>query len=312
MDKSKDRRIYCSTIYNATANTIMLLQFNESNLYNAMEFINSTRRIYGLEILISQYSLIDIQESDVQKPKSIQPAEYKETKYYMVIGGSPYNYKKIYEYVDLSNPFLEVIQKEILTHMSSTDFKNLIEAGILDEDWFTYKNREAKSEQLIDINTIYAHRNCKIMYDNIKTIMDKLPNVFTSLDVAKLIHIYDEYRTDIYNPIELADRLESTIHHNDDYDAGEYMYYKTIITNLSSLYEAIAPGIVDVNNLETLTYLTAPSYMRTEEMEDNDVFKTAELDPNKLDEAFHQEYDKFNSPLVDNNIIYKNIDEEHR
>jgi len=310
----QNRAIQSKVIYNTKFNVIILVQYYDSNLYSAMQFLNNTNKV-GLTTLIAHYA--ETKEEDKEsnnetgKIKINTPIEYINHKYYMLVSGTPKQYAELYKYLELSNPLLESITLELYNNVSSTQFEEIINTGVLREDEFKYCRCDAKYDSLRPISS--KIKDSKIYYDDFTLIMGRIPSIFESINVMNIIHVHDTEQNlanGIYrNPVEIVREMEDASHHYDDHAGQEtYCLNHNLIKELSPLYNSIAPELINTNDIDTLYTLIAPIYM-IEEYED-DVLLTGSVSPEKLDEIFQQEYDRFNNPASDANVIYVNVDEE--
>ena len=310
----QNRAIQTKTIYDTKFNVVILIQYYDSNLYSAMQFLNNANKA-GLTTLIAHYA--ETKEEDREsnnesgKIKINMPIEYINQKYYMLVSGTPKQYAELYKYLELSNSLLESVTLELYNNVSSTPFEEIINTGVLREDNFKYCKCDAKYDNLYSISS--KIKDSKIYYDDFSLIMGRIPNIFESINVINIIHVYETeqnlnngiYRT----PIDIVREMEDASHHYDDHVGQEtYFLNHNLIKELSPLYNIIAPELISTDNIHTLYTLIAPIYM-IEEYED-DVLLTGSVSPEKLDEIFQQEYNRFNNPTSDANIVYVNVDEE--
>ena len=312
--KRQNRKVQSKVIYNTKFNVIILIQYYDANLYSAMQFLNNANKV-GLTTLISHYAEVNKEDEEVNnsegKIKINIPIEYINQKYYMLISGTPEQYAELYKYLDLSNTLLDSITLEIYNNISSTPFDEIITTGVLIEDEFKFSKRAAEYDKLVHAPN--KLKDFDIHYDDFNLIMSRIPNTFEAISVVGLIHIY-ETEPDLINgtyenPIEIVKKMFEATNHYDNHEGQEtYFLNRELILALSQLYDAIAPELIDTNNIDTLYTLIAPIYM-IEEFED-DVLSTGEVSPEKLDDIFQQEYDRFTNPLADSDILYVNVDEK--
>ena len=301
------------SIYNTEQNFIVLIEYNPLVFYDVIEFLNYASNS-RLKILISHSNreVLEQEESrmDIKPRKNYK---FVENRYYLIISGEPGDYANALEYIPLSNIIMENIMQEVYQNISSTEFNDYIKDNVISLDSFKYKKVRPNYDELKSINNDLLENHI-MYYDDIETIKSRLPSCVSTLDLASIIHLYFnkdfsnriDYlyinATDLINKYHTLSLLESNKNTNMTSQLATTIMH---IKLLKPLWEIILP-YYDENNLDLLTILSSPIYLKSELDEDD--LSYADLPISKLDQIFQETYDKFNNPSIDS-AIYKNIDE---
>lgn len=283
-------------LYNTHDNLIILIQYGYNDFYNAIKFIDACYKA-GLNIELSYHKATEEDNSKEIKPHS--PEKVIQYTFYIIVYGSTDKYAKIFDYEVISNTILKSIINDIYNSCDSVLFENLISYGVLSRNKFKYNGIRPQYDEYKTVSN--PMKKDPLQYDDIKTIISRIPVSFLDLDIFKMINIYDGNRT--ITAYQLIDTLLNNPITSENDNAYDYNIYKILSkplygTVLSSEY---------YNDINLMSIITSPVYLK-QNLEDVD-YMSYDLSYDDLDQIFQQKYDRFNITTSDNMKFYKNLDE---
>ena len=255
-----------TVIYKTRRSMYLLIQYNESDFDDVLEFITSCGKS-GI-LVVNQHVYEDIEDDDRATLKANTPLRRINERYYTLINGTYNAYAKLYENINVANSILQSVTKDICNSCCSTYFNKLIEDGILKD--FKHNGILPK----YDDSVICKMDNMTVTYDDIDKILNRLSSSYNALDIYDMITI--EHDT----ILKLSHIISEYVTNNN------YQVLMTILrqnTNLLSYYSE------DISK-DGLKYLTYPMYNRDVNTVNGDK-SIAEMD-----EIFQQDYDRFIQP----------------
>ena len=255
-----------TVIYKTRRSMYLLIQYNESDFDDVLEFITSCGKS-GI-LVVNQHVYEDIEDDDRATLKANTPLRRINERYYTLINGTYNAYAKLYENINVANSILQSVTKDICNSCCSTYFNKLIEDGILKD--FKHNGILPK----YDDSVICKMDNMTVTYDDVDKILNRLSSSYNALDIYDMITI--EHDT----ILKLSHIISEYVTNNN------YQVLMTILrqnTNLLSYYSE------DISK-DGLKYLTYPMYNRDVNTVNGDK-SIAEMD-----EIFQQDYDRFIQP----------------
>ena len=306
--KKKNRIIETETvqstvIYNSELKFVVLFSYGSKHAQDLAEFINA----FGGFVRFA-HTAVETELEESENDYSKKTIQITNNKYYVVIAGSPKNtYPYIYRHISLSNVFLEALTKEIYQHLDSSNFQYLIDDAVLDFNKFKYKNIKPKYDEMGGPLVFNFKRRAGttdienyVFWDNFKLIMSRLPNVFSAIDIAKMIAIYPRSFGCQHVDILVWDMnggMPGEDGHPYDWEEELFKLLK------EDLFNAIIPN----STPELLQIMNLPIYLREDLDEDDEVVGNVPVE--QLDEIFQQQYDRFTQPTAEYTDKYEDIDE---
>lgn len=307
-------KLQSRVIYNSQFNFIILISYGAKDFYSVIEFTSALTEIYqgngGISIVIS-HAAIEEEPVEDENNFSKRPVTIINNRYYMLIGGAPFFYNKLFDVVPPSNAILRCIIQDIYHHRSSSDFKELINLGVLNSNNFKYQNVVPDN---YDKLKKYTGDDSKVIaggFDDFDKIMSRIPSSFSAIDVARLIYI-NAFTPHIPAPffMRLPEFISDTLGEKNGSVSRCYSGI-TLRDFFARTYQAIEQPllshIIPNPDLTMLSILTVPLYMREELNEEDRINGDIPLD--KMDEIFQQDYDRFNQPTAEYIEGYEDIDE---
>lgn len=283
-------------VYNTYNNFIVLIQYGSNDFYNAIKFIDACHKA-GLGVELSYHKNIDDDESKEIKPH--EPQKVIQHTFYIIIYGSIDKYAKIFDYEVLSNTILKSVTNDIYNSCDAIIFDKLIEHDILSKSKFKYNGIKPPYDTCKSI--MNPMKKDPILYDDIDTIIERIPISFIDLDIFKIINIYDG--SQVITAYQLVDTLLNNPVETENDNAYEYILYKTLS---KPLYGAILSAEY-YNNINLMHVITAPVYLK-QNLEDID-YISEDISYDALDQIFQEKYDRFNITTSDNMKYYMSLDE---
>ena len=284
---SKDEYIRSELIYSAFDNFIILISFSDNYYQDVANFIINSK----LKMKLTQSSYeVDTGKADVDN----EPITVIKNDNYLLIAGTPLDYRYMFDSIDLSNVILDCITKEIYENMSIEDFTILVHDNILNERSFKIQKRK----DINDMKSTYHDNSLQvdILYDNIEYILSKLPSEFTNYDVFDIISFrYDNDITGIFKGRSVINDLLG----NEFSD----IIRDNIVVNL---FSGLTSNLSIENIRKMINYNKLPIYKKV--LLDSDEVLHGKINPSNLDQIFQQQYDRFNA-IVTDNTHYVDIDE---
>lgn len=280
-----DGKLYSSIIYNTREHLIFLISYGPEEFYSMIDF---TRACYEakLRILLSHDAIEESYSEEEKEDFDKKLVKIHHNRYYAVISGKATKYNDLFKKLDLSNPILESIIPDIYNQCTSTDFREMIDFGILDENKFKF----IKIAGFFDKPKQVSYNTETILFDNIDLILSRLPESFKAIDIASIIYVYlgkTSFSADVLAQYALTD-----INYVNIYNTLEKPLYWHIIK------------CADIHSLEILYQ---PLFLRADLEEDEEI--VADMKPEDLDIIFQQQYDRFTTPTIDY-TQYQDIDEQ--
>lgn len=271
-------------IYNVKENFIILISFTEDYFYSVMEFLSYRRTYLNLNIQLADSIYSEVLEETDAFGDNIRIIH---NKYYLLIGGESAFYNNLFRWADnMANSVIQAIMTEIYNNRTSSDFKPLIDHGILIEDKFKYKNIKPNYDHYANENIPKTHT-----YDDASLIMSKIPDCFTGQNLLKFIHCYQfGDQSDYYTAIDIIYKA---------YIDDNSIFQLLIERDFKDLYHSLVKNPTK----EILMNFIGPQYL-VESVE----AIAGDVSDDQLDEIFKQQYDRFNA-IRDDFIKYEDIDE---
>ena len=271
-------------IYNVRENFIILISFTEDYFYSVMEFLSYRRTYLNINIQLADSIYSEVLDETDAFGDNIRIIH---NKYYLLIGGESAFYNNLFRWADnMANSVIQAIMTEIYNNRTSSDFKPLIDHGILIEDKFKYKNIKPNYDHYANENIPKTHT-----YDDASLIMSKIPDCFTGQNLLKFIHCYQfGDQSDYYTAIDIIYKA---------YIDDNSIFQLLIKRDFKDLYHSLAKNPTK----EILMNFIGPQYL-VESVE----AIAGDVSDDQLDEIFKQQYDRFNA-IRDDFIKYEDIDE---
>lgn len=271
--ESNDCYCYSNIIWNDTNSLIILISFTKDYFEQIIEVQDAINNIPNLRgaIVFSSYD-----EEITKEDNNIDLITHK--KYYMLIGGSPLVWQKLYMNIhNLSNIVLGRIADEICYNCNYKDFELLINDGIFNK---FNKNNNVEYDMLVKTKNGYS-------YIDPEVLIKKLPNGFTGRDIIKFIEIYEPDNIESCSALSEINKLEY-LNNSSFKEHDLYPLYAALFKNPT---------------IEKLKLLLEPLYKQP----DDDAIP-GDISDESLDEIFKIHYERF-SAITDDNIYYEDIDE---
>lgn len=280
--KMDDTILNMETVYNVAENFMILMTFSEKYFIQMIEFLSYVHMSPGIKIqftssIYSEFS--DDTDEYGHKERIIHD------KYYLLIGGSPDDYLKLFYHADnIVNDVLQAIAIEIYHCRNVTEFAALIDDGVLNINAF-HKDLKTPYDKYLETETSKR-------YDNTGLILGRLPECFTGQSLLKFINCYDinEYHENI-NAFELLRKA---------YDNHDIMY-KSLVNNE---YKYLYMDLIRNPSESVFRNFIGPQYMVQ-----SDEAIPGDMTDSQLDVLFREQYEKF-SAVADTTVIYEDIDEK--
>lgn len=279
-----------TVIYNTDTRVIILINYGSYYFYDMIEFLSKAREC-SIDVLIANKSIeskLDEKEEDDFDKKQIT---FEDNKYYAVISGSPVAYKQLYSTIDLANPILMEITKDIYEYCDSTIFNTLTNAGVLQKSRFKNTVMVPKYDSKAEVSyiNISSGNRESIMYDDIAYISPKIPNIFSRVDVLSILYVYTKYGS-------ISLRKLPELYGNDEpliYNALKDDVYGSISSNTDRDFMA--------------EFLSRPIYERPETDDDYEEDEPLPLD--EMDDIFKPDYERFTATTADAMGLFVSLDE---
>lgn len=287
--KKKDNRKYSEdsflrtdVIYNTERNIIILVSFTDDYISTVLEFVSScTLSNIKTKLLQTSYDEV-LDELDEDGNEKI----ISHLKNYLLIGGEPKNYYNIYNNISLSNELLH----EVTMHLYNCEQSTIEERDIL------IKNN-ILNKSLFNVSTKYDEYkslSAGIFYDAAKTILNRLPDGFNTLDIIDFVNVF-YYKKII---LEMNEKQNICVSYS-------FKEIPDVIVDLDK-YVKILDGIVEHPSVELLKKLSMPLYMQ-EDLSDEII--SGSLSDQNLDELFLQKYETFRG-IADEEVEYEELVDE--
>jgi hypothetical protein len=277
--ESNDSYCYSKIIWNSNDNLIILISFTEDyfeEVIDIQDAINNSQTNLYSKIVYSSYDE-EIDEKD-EEGNSLWIIHKK---YYMLIGGWPSAWQKIYMNIhNLGNNILFSITNEIINNCHAKHFDILIEDDIIQD--FKY-NKEKP-----DYDIPKDAKDGSFIYTDPAVVLSRLPNGFTGRDILKFITIHSSYNNKYTNA---CDELNHIIDDNNDNFCNSVFY---------DLYSSLFKN----PTINKLKIVLDPLYKQP----DDDSI-AGDVDDESLDAIFKEHYERF-SAIADDSIYYEDIDEK--
>ena len=272
-------------VYNVKDNFIILISFTEDYFYSVMEFLSYRRTYLNLNIQLADSICSEVLEEIDAFGDNIRIIH---NKYYLLIGGESAFYNNLFRWADnMANFVIQAIITEIYNNRTSSDFKTLIDHGILVEDKFKYKNVKPDYDHYANENVPKTHT-----YDDASLIMSRIPDCFTGQNLLKFIHCYQfGEESDYYTAIDIIYKA---------YADGNSIFQLLIERDFKDLYHSLVKNPTK----EILMNFIGPQYL----VESAEAI-TGDISDDQLDDIFKQQYDRFTA-IKDDSIVYEDIDEK--
>ena len=271
-------------VYNVKENFIILISFTEDYFYSVMEFLSYRRTYLNLNIQLADSIYSEVLDETDAFEDNIRIIH---NKYYLLIGGESAFYNNLFRWTDnMANFVMQAIITEIYNNRTSSDFKTLIDHGILVEAKFKYKNVKPDYDHYANENIPKTHT-----YDDASLIMSRIPDCFTGQNLLKFIHCYQfGEESDYYTAVDIIYKA---------YADGNSIFQLLIERDFKDLYHSLVKNPTK----EILMNFIGPQYL----VESAEAI-TGDVSDDQLDEIFKQQYDRFNA-IRDDFIKYEDIDE---
>ena len=258
-------------------NLIILISFTEDyfeDIIDIQDALNYSQNLNS-KIVYSSYD----EETD-KKDEDGNNIWIIHKKYYMLIGGTPSGWQRLYAYIhNLGNTVLHSITNEITNNCYAGHFDLLIQDDIIQDFKYTKEKPE------YDIPKEMGEGSFK--YTDPAVVLSRLPNGFTGRDLLKFIMIY---KCDNDSFITAYDRIFGILEDITDFHDSEYY----------NLYSALFKN----PTVKKLYMCLEPLYKQP----DDDAI-AGDVDDESLDAIFREHYERF-SAIVDDSIHYEDIDEK--
>ena len=285
-------------VYNSKRKLIILVSYTQNYFNDVIEFLTACQRV-NIKYATQQSAYTESSNNIEDDDYSLKPL-IKHRRYYLLISGEIDRYISIYKNIDLENAILKAISKEIYNCRAGVTFKELIDIGVLENNFLSnvqakYDNpRTVFYENIDEIST-------NIEYDDIIKIRDNIPACFTIIDLTYLIDFYEDNPTNKSKPIPLSIREVISL--------GKQMREKHPHRRSPSV-EVLINAFTDTKFIkepiteEIIFSLINPKYMQ---IDDEDMI--GNLADDQLDQIFREQYEKF-SAIYNPMMEFTSIDEE--
>ena len=277
--KESEHSIDCITVYNSKDRLTILISFDLVYSSDIIEFLTYTSGIIGLTVTYHN----SWHEEKILPDSFSKSYILRHNNYYLLISGNDKAYDTLYYCSsNIANAILNRIAIEILNNRTYNAYPTFM-------DVYGYtKNRFIKKPEY-DKNIIVDGR---YEYTDIKLLLSRLPKIFTSVDLLKLVDCY--YYNDLTTKRITLYEFIVTIYKTNN------LYFKTMKEMyFKDLFNCIYKDATDL----MLKNLVGPKYL----IQDNDLIP-GDLDNESLDDIFKQKYEKFYG-VKSNDIEYQDIDE---
>lgn len=290
-NRSTSLKTFC--VYNTENNLIILIQYGINNAMDMIEFESGLYKS-GLIAVFNQQS----EEAAPEKEFSIRPVRVFDYRYYALVGGQPEKWADIYNYISISNPILENLTQIFYNKCCSVVFNKLIEYGVMDESEFKYRRIKPDCYDALLSTTNMMNSRQMLLFDNPKTIMDRLPKCFNSKDIIDLIHIYS--KGEPWEGLSAKDVISRAVQSKTPEDS---ILYKILADPLYGYFMKNP----DLQILSTILY---PIFLVDTDNGDDDFATSGVMSFEDLDELFRKDYDRYDRPTIDSTEYYdKSVDE---
>ena len=268
---SDDSFIRSDVVYNTEKNLIILVAFTEDYTMSVLEFVSACT-LCDIKTKLLQTSYDEVLDELDEDGNEIIISHLKN---YLLIGGKPNNYYSIFDKISsLSNYLLVEISNDLYNYTECCD--KLINNNILNRSLY---NSDIKYDE-------YKTLSSNIFYDDAKTVLDKLPDGFNTLDIIDFVYVYI---------IDNNSRISF------------YMLPKTISSkDKLERFTKILNGIVEHPSVDIFLKLSKPLYMQ-EDLSDEII--SGSLSDQNLDELFLQKYETFRG-IADEEVEYEELVDE--
>jgi len=294
-----DGKLRSKVIYNTRHNLIILISYASKNFYSAIEFIAAIKNT-KLKLIISnsskerQLTEEELEEFDKKTVSLI------DNRYYILLSGTPEEYANMVNYMDLNNEIFELLVDDFYHHCSSTIFNEYINYGIFDRSKFIYKDVVPSNyNKLVNFSSNELPKGRTYFRDDLKYILDRLPDSFLTIDIAQCINYYQSF--DLGKHYEYLFNVNELVKTVIDNKSPNVDFCNDIVKASNIVFKLIVPDPC----VETLEILNAPIFLR-ENLED--VYSAA-VPIEELDEIFQQDYDRF-TQITAGESEYEDIDEQ--
>ena len=285
-DEDSSRIARSMVIYNSENNFVILFEFSSELFRDAIEIANSYKR--KLAVL---YSCLET-EHEEKEPKTELPLIVVQRRYYLLISGNDREYQQLFEILPMSNVFVAAIAKEIYASRSSSYYSQLIQHKVLDEQQFKHQGVAPKYDEMVKIDE-------DNLVDDIDKIMAKVPASFSAYDMLKVITVVT-YGVD-WSLFEFIEYYKDPLSFPFEADRSEKML-KPFIPSIEKIFKC------KVELKEIVDNVLKPIYLRHETDHEFDYGPDKSAD--EMDDLFRQEYDRYNPFEKDQDVVYKDIDEQ--
>lgn len=275
--ESDDIYCYSNIIWNEPSNLIILISYSKEYFEQIIDIQDAIN--YSWHNLCSKIVYSSYDETTDKLDEDGNPIIIIHKKYYMLIGGKPLEWQKLYMDIhDLGNEVLAKITDEIVNNCDPEYFKTLIDDSIL--------NGFSGS---IHYDTPLKTNNGLIFTDP-KVLLSRLPSGFTGRDLLKFIKFCGVGNIVTNSGNAYTGILEIKRMSNDLFKSLDvYEVYSTLFKDPT---------------VEKLSLLLEPLYKQP----DDDSIP-GDVSDESLDEIFREHYERF-SAVSDDSIEYEDIDEE--
>lgn len=279
-------------LYNTKNNFVILIEFYYDLLPDAIELINANAyvKLHQLRVMYSCLETEKVQEDLETKITAI----IVQKRYYLLVSGNDTSYNNLFETIPMSNTFAAQIANELYQFRSSSYYPELIENKVLDKQKFKHQGIAPEYDERVEIDSYNQ-------IDDIDKIMAKIPSSFSLYDVLKVITLtlYEDVNWVLFEFIDFYKSPSAKLVR--DKEHREKMFTPFI--------SSIAKVFGDKVSLEEIVHnVTQPIYLRHETDVEFDYGPDKSID--EMDKLFAQEYDRYNPFEQDQNVIYKDIDEQ--
>lgn len=267
--KSNDDFLYTKVVYNEKDNFIVLISFTEKYFTDAIHF---------LSIVPNTDLSVKFVQSSYEEKIDEKNLLVIHNRYYILVGGSDYDYIDFYNNIDLcSNTLAIALENDIINHRDMEIYSSV----------YFYK----KTNNIIEYDKRINITSNKSPYivDDIRKIKSNLPECFTGQMLLNFIYLSanDQYQ-----------RLMQWLY--DAYNIG-YDDCKEIIEKIR---KPILSLLCAYPTDAILKNWCGPQYLVSD-----DEFIVGDIDNESIDDIFKQDYDKFTA-IASDDIEYIDIDEE--
>lgn len=280
---NKESQLYSDVIYNTKENFIILFSFTDNFFNEATEFLSFCNMPFSYSDLKVKYVHSAYNDNIKNTDNGNLDIYTVHDRNYILIGGNDTDYYQlIYNSDNLANEFIQQILNNIYRYRMYTNYVDLIDTGVMNKKDFYHKSSEPV------YNEVTTYDDSEIYVDNYHTIMENLPDSFTSQDILKFINCY-KVRACPLNAYTIL--------------------YNAFIKNISDftfmVFGSLQPMYNDlIKNKGTYKNVVGPQYLVT----DDDVYP-GNIDDESLDEIFREKYDRYLDITNDNKVKYEDIDE---